>query len=283
MAKDGKKIIIVKKKGGGHGGHHGGAWKLAYADFVTAMMAFFLVLWLVGLDDETKKAVQNYFENPVGVKKGYSGGSSPLSSGASPAKVSKTALKLIVRKVEEQQFKDFRQRIMARLDSNPALAALKNSIEIIITKDGLRIELVEKGSGDDFFPISSAIMRPKAVEAVRLIAEEIALLSNPIILEGHTDGAPFGAGGSYTNWELSADRANAARRVVAGAGVPQNRLVQVRGLADRDLRNPNDPYDPTNRRISIFLPFRTVEGDDEPGDSTAAAGATAAPPPPPKA
>ena len=276
--KDGKKIVIVKKKGGGHGGHHGGAWKLAYADFVTAMMAFFLVLWLVGLDDETKKAVQNYFENPVGVKKGYSSGSSPLSSGASPAKVSKTALKLIVRKVEEQQFKDFKQRILARLDSNPALAAIKNSIEIIITKDGLRIELVEKGSGDDFFPTGSATLRPKAVTAVTLIAEEIALLSNPIILEGHTDGAPFGQGGSYTNWELSADRANAARRVVVGAGVPNDRLVQVRGLADRDLRNPDNPFDPTNRRISIFLPFRALD-EDAPGDSTTVSVPPGAPPP----
>jgi chemotaxis protein MotB len=269
MSKDGKKIVIVKKKGGGHGGHHGGAWKLAYADFVTAMMAFFLVLWLVGLDDETKKAVQNYFENPVGTRKGYSAGSSPLSAGASPAKVSKTALKLIVRKAEEQQFRDFKERINARIDSNPALKALRNSIEIIITKDGLRIELIEKGSGDDFFPTGSAILRPQAVAAIALIAEELVPLSNPIILEGHTDGAAFARGDSYTNWELSADRANAARRIVSAAGIPANRLVQVRGLADRDLRNPNDPFDPTNRRISIFLPFRAFDDESAPAESTA--------------
>jgi chemotaxis protein MotB len=262
--KDGKKIVIVRKKGGGHGGHHGGAWKLAYADFVTAMMAFFLVLWLVGLDDETKKAVQNYFENPVGVKKGYSSGTSPLSSGASPAKVSKTAIKLLVRKVEEDAFKDFKARIAARIDSNPALKSLKNSIEIIITKDGLRIELVEKGSGDDFFPTGSASLRPKAVAAIALIAEELGLLTNPLIIEGHTDGAPFGMEGSYTNWELSADRANAARRIVVASGVVNTRLVQVRGLADRDLRNPNDPFDPTNRRISLFLPFHATDEDSTP-------------------
>ncbi len=262
--KDGKKIVIVRKKSGGHGGHHGGAWKLAYADFVTAMMAFFLVLWLVGLDDETKQAVQNYFENPVGVKKGYSSGSSPLSSGASPAKVSKTAIKLMVRKVEEDAFKDFKSRIAARIDSNPALKSLKNSIEIIITKDGLRIELVEKGSGDDFFPTGSATLRPKAVAAIALIAEELGLLTNPLIIEGHTDGAPFGMGGSYTNWELSADRANAARRIVVASGVANTRLVQVRGLADRDLRNPNDPFDPTNRRISLFLPFHVNDEESTP-------------------
>ena len=273
-SKDGRKIIIVKKKSGGHGGHHGGAWKVAYADFVTAMMAFFMVLWIVGLDDQTKKAVQGYFLNPVGNKNAYSGGASPAASGASPARVSKNALKLIVRKAEEAQFKDFQKRIAARIDSNQALQGLKNSIEIIITKDGLRIELVEKGSGDDFFPTGSAVLRPKAVTAIALIAEEIGLLSNPIILEGHTDGAPFGAGGSYTNWELSADRANAARRVVSAAGIPNDRLVQVRGLADRDLRNPNDPFDPTNRRISIFLPFRAFD-DENPADS-----AVAAPPPP---
>ncbi len=274
-SKDGRKIIIVKKKSGGHGGHHGGAWKVAYADFVTAMMAFFMVLWIVGLDDQTKKAVQGYFLNPVGNKNAYSGGASPAASGASPARVSKNALKLIVRKAEEAQFKDFQKRIAARIDSNQALQGLKNSIEIIITKDGLRIELVEKGSGDDFFPTGSAVLRPKAVTAIALIAEEIGLLSNPIILEGHTDGAPFGAGGSYTNWELSADRANAARRVVSAAGIPNDRLVQVRGLADRDLRNPNDPFDPTNRRISIFLPFRAFD-DENPADSAAAA------PPPPR-
>ncbi len=272
MAKDGKKIVIVKKKGGGHGGHHGGAWKLAYADFVTAMMAFFMVLWLVGLDVETKKAVEGYFQNPVGTKNAYSGGASPVASGASPARVSKDALKLIIRKVEEQQFRDFKSRIAARLDSNPALQGLKGSIEIIITKDGLRIELVEKGSGDDFFPTGSAVLRPRAVTAIALIAEEIGLLSNPIILEGHTDGAPFGVGGSYTNWELSADRANAARRVVNAAGIPNDRLVQVRGLADRDLRNPDNPYDPTNRRISIFLPFRAFDDENAPADSTTAAG-----------
>jgi len=272
MAKDGKKIVIIKKKGGGHGGHHGGAWKLAYADFVTAMMAFFMVLWLVGLDIETKKAVEGYFQNPVGSKNAYSGGASPVASGASPARVSRNALKMIIRKVEEQQFRDFKERIASRIDSNPSLDGLKGSIEIIITKDGLRIELVEKGSGDDFFPTGSAVLRPRAVTAIALIAEEIALLSNPIILEGHTDGAPFGEGGSYTNWELSADRANAARRVVIAAGVPNNRLVQVRGLADRDLRNPDNPFDPTNRRISIFLPFRAFDDENAPADSTAATG-----------
>ena len=275
MAKDGRKIVIVKKKSGGHGGHHGGAWKVAYADFVTAMMAFFMVLWIVGLDDQTKKAVEGYFQNPVGTKNAYSGGASPVASGSSPARVSKNALKLIVRKVEEQQFRDFQKRIAARLDSNPELKGLKNSIEIIITKDGLRIELIEKGSGADFFPIGSAELRPAAKVAIMLISEELSILSNPIILEGHTDGAPFGAGGSYTNWELSADRANAARRVVGANGITNDRLVQVRGLADRDLRNPNDPFDPTNRRISIFLPFRAFDDEHAPDSSDVAA----APPP----
>ena len=277
MSKDGKKIIIVKKKSSGHGGHHGGAWKLAYADFVTAMMAFFMVLWLVGLDSETKKAVEGYFQNPIGTRNAYSGGASPVASGSSPARVSKDALKIIVRKSEEQQFREFKKRLLSRMDSNPSLQSLKSSIEVIITRDGLRIELVEKGSGDDFFPQGSAQLRPRAVEAIRLISEELALLSNPIILEGHTDGAPFGIGSSYTNWELSADRANAARRVVSTSGVAANRLQQVRGLADRDLRDPNDPYAPVNRRISLFLPFRAF--DDDAADSTAATGPAGSSPP----
>jgi chemotaxis protein MotB len=264
VASGGKKIVIVKKKGGGHGGHHGGSWKVAYADFVTAMMAFFMVLWIVGLDDQTKKAIQGYFENPVGHKNAYSGGASPVASGASPARVNRNTLKLLIRKMDEQQFRDFQTKLSARLDSNPALKGLKSAIEVVITSDGMRIELVEKGSGDDFFPLGSAIMRPTAVTALSAIAEELSFLTNSLIIEGHTDGAPFGQGGTYTNWELSADRANAARRVVLAAGVANERIVQVRGLADRTLRVPEQPLDPTNRRITVFLPFRTLS---DPADS----------------
>ncbi len=263
MAKDGKKVVIVKKKGGGGHGHHGGSWKVAYADFVTAMMAFFMVLWIVGLDDQTKKAVEGYFQNPVGTKNAYSGGASPVASGASPTKVQRNALKLIVRRMEEERFKEFQRRLQARIDSNPSLNGLKNSIEVIVTSEGLRIELVEKGGGDDFFPIGSAAMRPKAVLALDAIARELALLENPLVLEGHTDAAPLQAGGgSYTNWELSADRANAARRVVVAAGIAPTRLRQVRGMADTQLRDKDEPLSPTNRRISLLLPF----SDDKTSD-----------------
>jgi chemotaxis protein MotB len=263
VSKDGKKVVIVKKKGGGGHGHHGGSWKVAYADFVTAMMAFFMVLWIVGLDEQTKKAVEGYFQNPVGTKNAYSGGASPIASGASPTKVQRDALKLIVRRMEEQRFKDFQRRLQARIDSNPALNGLERSIEVVVTSEGLRIELVEKGGGDDFFPIGSASMRPRAVLALDAIASELALLENPIVIEGHTDGSPLLAGGgSYTNWELSADRANAARRVVTAAGVPLSRLRQVRGMADTQPRDRDDPLSPTNRRISLLLPF----SDDKAAD-----------------
>lgn len=269
MAKDGKKIVIVKKKGGGGHGHHGGSWKVAYADFVTAMMAFFMVLWIVGLDDQTKKAVEGYFQNPVGTKNAYSGGASPVASGASPTKVSRNALKLIVRRMEEERFREFQRRLQARLDSTPAMNGLRQSIEVVVTSEGLRIELVEKGSGDDFFPIGSAAMRPRAVLALSAIAEELALLSNPLVLEGHTDAAPLAAGGgAYTNWELSADRANAARRVVTAAGVDGARLRQVRGMADTQLRDGDAPLSSTNRRITILLPFSDDrQGAEFPADS----------------
>ena len=276
MARDGKKVVIVKKKGGGGHGHHGGSWKVAYADFVTAMMAFFMVLWIVGLDDQTKKAVEGYFQNPVGTKNAYSGGASPLASGASPTQVKRSALKLIVRKMEEERFREFAKRLAAIITSNPALKAMEGSIEVTITSEGLRIELVEKGSGDDFFPTGSATMRPKAVVALASIAEELAKLEGPLVLEGHTDGAPLAAGGgAYTNWELSADRANAARRVVVAAGVAPTRLRQVRGMADTELRDTADPLSPVNRRITILLPF-TDDATPAPGDSTRSRADTAA-------
>jgi chemotaxis protein MotB len=231
----GRKIVIVRKKKVVGGGHHGGSWKVAYADFVTAMMAFFMVMWILGMDDKVKQAIEGYFSNPVGYKKGYSSGSSPISSGSSPSKAANTTVKMIVRAAEQKRFGEMAAQLM-------------------------RIELIESGSGEVFFPLGSSQMKAAAVIALQLITPELRTLSNPVVIEGHTDAARYGTVG-YSNWELSAERANAARRVLEIAGLPAERVVEVRGLADRQPRVPNDPLAAANRRISILLPYSNL-GDD---------------------
>ncbi len=255
----GKKIIIVKKKVAGHGGHHGGSWKVAYADFVTAMMAFFMVMWILGMDDKTKQAIEGYFANPVGYKKGYGAGSSPLSTGTAPTNVQKTPLRMIVRSTEQRTFEQLKDAILQKVANNDSLKSLKALVDVQVTNDGLRIELVETGAGDVYFPTGSAKMKSATMLALQLIGTELTTLQHPVILEGHTDAAAFSAaGGSYGNWELSADRANAARRILESVGLRDGRIVEVRGYAATKPRIVNDPLSAANRRISILLPFSVV-------------------------
>jgi len=257
--KGGRPIVIVKKKAHGHGGHHGGAWKVAYADFVTAMMAFFMVMWILGMDQQLRNSIEGYFANPVGFKKGYSSGKSPISSGSSPAQAQSTPIKLISRKSEEDELKTTGGRIKERL-KDAGLASIGDRIEIVETQTGLRIELAEGTNGQEFFAMASASMTSTMKRTLEIVSQELAPLRNPLVIEGHTDAAQYA--GLYSNWELSTDRANAARRVLEGAGLSSSRIVEVRGLADRELRNPDNPLDPRNRRITIFLPFTTKpEGD----------------------
>jgi chemotaxis protein MotB len=256
------RVVIVKKKKAHGGGHHGGSWKVAYADFVTAMMAFFMVMWILGMDENLKESIEGYFSNPVGYKKGYSSGTSPLASGSSPASVKNQTLRLVMRSHQERQFEQTRSRIRATLGRAHGLRSIGAQIEIVVAKDGLRIELVEANQGETFFPFGSAALKPTATLALTLIARELAELSNPVVVEGHTDSAPFGSP-RYSNWELSADRANAARRVLEAAGLDRARITEVRGLADQRLRMPQNPRHPSNRRISILLPFTTPPPDGE--------------------
>jgi chemotaxis protein MotB len=266
-ARGGKKIVIVKKKVAGGHGHHGGSWKVAYADFVTAMMAFFMVMWILGMDDRTKSAIEGYFSNPVGYRKGYGAGSSPIAVGSTISNIQRTPLRLVVRANEEKTFEAMRERIAAKLAANDSLAKFNAEVEVIVTREGLRIELIESGTGDVYFPIGSARMKAATALVLQLIGSELATISHPIVLEGHTDAARYGPEATYTNWELSADRANAARRVLEASGVGQGRLVEVRGYADKRLRVPADPTAPANRRISLLLPFTDVPdgvGDEAP-------------------
>jgi chemotaxis protein MotB len=258
MSKAQPVIIIKKKKGHGGGGHHGGAWKVAYADFVTAMMAFFLVMWLVSQSSETKAAVAGYFRNPGAFKETASTGILPGGGmlGDSPGgrpRVTMTAPKTDGASAEKDRSRLLQTADHLRQDllKMPEFGTLRDQIEIRVTSEGLRIELVER-AGSSFFDSGSAVLRGESVSILGIVAIELKSLTNEVVIEGHTDSQPYAAAG-YSNWELSADRANAARRILERKGVAGAQLRGIRGYADRQLHFPNAPLDPRNRRVSIVV------------------------------
>jgi chemotaxis protein MotB len=230
-------IIVIKKKGG-HGGHHGGAWKVAYADFVTAMMSLFIVLWLMSSSEKVKKAVAGYFNDPKGT--GSLLGTTMTGTGETVQVASNDDLKKLKDKLE--------QEIKARKE----LEKLSKQIEITVTPEGLRIELLE-GKDGTFYQSGSAYLSANGQELLTLLASELQTLPNNLLIEGHTDAAPYSNGANYSNWELSADRANSARRLLQTGGVRSDQVTQVRGYADQLLRVKDNPTDPSNRRISILV------------------------------
>jgi chemotaxis protein MotB len=245
--------IIVKKKKAAHHGHHGGAWKVAYADFVTAMMAFFLVMWLVGQSKEVKSAVAGYFRNPGIFDQEKSdgpiaGGSLKVDPEAAPAPPESAPALLAA---ERAALEETASRIRQRLDT-PDLRALGRQIEITITRDGLRIELLD-AEQQTFFASGSAALAAGTERVLAVIARELGSLKNSIVIEGHTDSRPYATTDLYSNWELSADRANAARRVMERSGLQAGQVRGVRGYADRQLRVADVPLDPRNRRVSVIV------------------------------
>ncbi len=245
--------IIIKRKKAGHGGHHGGAWKVAYADFVTAMMAFFLVMWLVNQSKEVKSSVAGYFRDPGVFDQARSdgpiaGGDLRLDPEAAPPSDPMTGLAA----GELAALEDTAKRIKQRLAEAPDLRSLGRQIEIHITRDGLRIELVDAES-QTFFASGSAALAPGTEKVLELIARELGQLKNSIVIEGHTDSRPYATTDIYSNWELSADRANAARRVMERSGLQGGQVRGVRGYADRQLRVSETPLDPRNRRVSVIV------------------------------
>ncbi len=238
-------IIIVRKKVS-HGGHHGGAWKVAYADFVTAMMALFIVLWMMNASKQVQEAVGGYFKDPRGVAKMV--GTNRDGSGEFVA----------LKKEDMAKLKEDLLRSIHHLDP---LDKLKSQIEITITPEGLRIELMESAKGT-FFELGSAKPTPALMELLKALAQELGKLPNHLSIEGHTDSKPYAGGREYDNWDLSTERANEARRLMQAQGIRPGQVSQVRGFADQRLRLPKLPEDPSNRRISLIVQYLVENGSE---------------------
>jgi chemotaxis protein MotB len=236
--------IIVIKRNSGHSGHHGGAWKVAYADFVTAMMSLFIVLWLMGSSSKVKKVVAGYFNDPKGTANLL--GTTMAGNGVA------------VTIKPDDNLQKLKEKLEKEIKAKKELEKLSKQIEITITPEGLRIELIEDKNGT-FYELGSARLSASGQVLLALLAAELKTLPNSLLIEGHTDSTPYSNDNSYSNWDLSADRANSARRLLQQDGVRTDQVSQVRGYADQMLRVKNNPTDPSNRRISIL-----VKNDNDP-------------------
>jgi len=294
-ARGGVTIIKKVKKGGGHG-HHGGAWKVAYADFVTAMMAFFLLLWLLNVTTkEQKQGIAEYFSPResitvarAGAGDGVMGGQTPdheqsISQSAVPfdmiitnptagdadkegqeahaekgtaefteEQLDEVTKEAIAAELEEKEFEAAENELKQAMQKVPELLELQDSLLIDRTPEGLRIQLVDQEQRS-MFPSGSSSMAEHTKKLIAVVAKVISKMPNKIAVAGHTDATPFRAGAAVTNWELSADRANACRRELVANGLSPERIARVSGRADRELLDVNDPRSPRNRRISILL------------------------------
>lgn len=272
-------IIIKKVKKGGHGGHHGGAWKIAYADFVTAMMAFFLLMWLLGSTTKGDlQGISDYFKTPL--KVAMSGGSGAgdansiikgggndltrvtgqVRNGSEPEKRNMMkAAKAEIERNERAQLEKLKSKVEAMLTSNPRLEAFKSQIRLDMTNEGLRIQIVDD-QNRPMFDSGSSQVKDYTRELMREIGKVLSEGEAKLSLAGHTDATPYAGGEKgYSNWELSSERANASRRELMAAGVEEGKIVRVVGLASSVQLVKENPNDPTNRRISIVVLNRKAE------------------------
>ena len=308
MAGDTKKLqpIIVKRvKKGGHAAH-GGAWKIAYADFVTAMMAFFLLMWLLGSTTEgDKKGIADYFNAPLKIAmmggSGAGDSSSIITGGGrdlsartgavrngdidAPKKTYNLSdLRAAQQAAEAKSLEHLKQRVQEVINSTPELSGYRNQIRLDMTREGLRIQIVDE-LNRPMFDSGSAVLKPYMRQILGAIGAILAEVPNKLTIEGHTDAAAFGSGErGYSNWELSADRANASRRELMAAGLPPDKIVRVQGLAASNPFDREDPLNPVNRRISIIVMNRDAEdrffkptAGDEPAAGSGPASAGTAP------
>lgn len=298
---DGKKLqpIIIKRiKKTGHAAH-GGAWKIAYADFVTAMMAFFLLMWLLGSTAKGElDGIASYFASPVKVSlmggPGTGNSSSILPGGGRDlskafgqmdsgdaeraAKVMGAQMAQEAKARQEAARLDaLEKKIASVIESNPKLAEFGNQIQLEKTTDGLHIQIVDQ-QNRPMFDTGSSLVKPYMRDILQEIGRALGDVENSIALAGHTDATPYGNGQrGYSNWELSADRANASRRELVSGGLPDNKLRRVEGLASSRLLRPESPTDPINRRISIVVMTQAAEDRMAPGSIPAVVAAPAAP------
>src|SRR5665213_4361257 len=245
-SKPGAPIIIIRKRAAQHDDEHGGAWKVAYADFVTAMMALFIVLWLLSASEKVQKAVGGYFQDPSGQGR---------QTGTTTAGIGET---LTVNRKDLENLKDKLEQAMKQI---PQLQRMQNQVRMTITAEGLRIDLLETERGL-FIEKGNPKPSQDGTQLIQVLASELLKLPNKIAIEGHTDSTPYGRA-DYSNWELSSDRANAARRILVQNGLDQDRISQVRGFADQRPLLKDDPTNPSNRRISIIVRNQGLDVQEE--------------------
>lgn len=278
-----KKIYIE-----GHGGHHGGAWKVAYADFVTAMMAFFLLLWLLGATTEKqRKGIADYFAptlidtKAIGIGGGgLLGGESITSKNQLGPKASSSVIQSIAMPTDgtgghktgsgekgslrsskvvvaedKKAFESMRRKVMAEIAASPRLARLAKQVRFVMTSQGLRIDLVDNADYS-MFALGTTMLQPEASQLVGLVADAVKQTGNPVMIRGHTDSVPYGDPRAMNNWMLSTGRAEATRRRLALAGIPEARFSRIEGVADREPLVRDDATDPRNRRVAITLLYR---------------------------
>jgi chemotaxis protein MotB len=256
---DGTPIIVKKVKKHGHG-HHGGAWKVAYADFVTAMMAFFMVMWILGMSEDQKRQIASYFRDPIGVYNGSSNNPPsiwpdnppvPSSNSGSPAFDSAA-------EHDRKEGEKVKKEVEKQMEKDENLKPLLNSGAVTVDQnnEGVQIELIEnETNGEVFFQVGSAEIRPKARQLFNTLAPILAQMNRKMFIDGHTDSRPM-SGGGMDNYDLSSSRANAVRRLLMVGGVKEEQILEVRGKADKEPRVSSDPFHFSNRRVSIVMPYK---------------------------
>jgi chemotaxis protein MotB len=242
-------IIIIKKKVYAHG-HHGGAWKVAFADFMTAMFAMFLVLWIVGQSSDVKSAIAGYFQDPLGRASEF--GSSIMEGEGAQSQSPRIMAPSQIIDLRRDRLRQMAEQIKQAVREVPALASLAEHVEVEITEEGLRIQLLEDSAGV-FFERGNATPKHPGLILLRYLGRELGTLPNAVVIEGHTDARPYRRLDGYSNWELSVDRANAARRIMLSGGLSEAQVQQVRGWADRKLRNREIPTADANRRVTVTM------------------------------
>jgi chemotaxis protein MotB len=259
---EGTPIIIKKVKKGGHG-HHGGAWKVAYADFVTAMMAFFMVLWIMGMSQPEKEAIAAYFKDPTGFTKKvptYKVSVGPIGEPHSMQSSNSSSGDDGVMR-EKAQMDNVQQQLEDAVAKDPELKdlAANGDLQVSQTSEGLVLELIEnEANGEVFFTVGSSSIRDQARMVFKKLAPILGSTKRLLKIEGHTDARPY-PGSGYDNFDLSSERANEVRRLMMAQGVNRNQIIGAEGKADTDLRKPSDPYHFSNRRVTVLLPYKYMK------------------------